>query len=266
MNIKRNILTGATQSGLIWNSPTFKYRHLIKKLVQPLQVIPNFRSISVCLLLKSGEGTWMSSAPKTSLRILAKGLHRGNLLLNYHFASQNRVVFPEEFLEVDELQASIRSICEGDQVYNTYSFTRTCQDCSVLVAVHTSSPVASKLKFYHDTIEQLEHFTNTFLDETLPVYIKELPALAHTRFASDIAYRHRMITARTVSKKDFNLTESELEVLYWSAQGKSADEIALILSLTKNTVDTYRRRIIEKMNVSNITQAVYLASSAGLIV
>src|SRR3990167_3710389 len=31
-----------------------------------------------------------------------------------------------------------------------------------------------------------------------------------------------------------------------------------ILGLTKNTVDTYRRHLIEKMEVSNITQAVYL--------
>ncbi|OGT54893.1 MAG: hypothetical protein A3F17_08915 [Gammaproteobacteria bacterium RIFCSPHIGHO2_12_FULL_41_15] len=255
-----------SKSKSLWDTPSFKYRHRIKKLVEPLRQIDGFGNVAICLLLKSGDKALVSSALKTSLKIVAAGLQRGNLLLNYHFAYQTRVVFPEEFSAQDELQSSISKICEADRLYSAYCITRTCQDCSVLIAVNASRPITHKLGFYQGSIDQLEIFANHFFDKAMDIFIDELPALANSRFATEAEFRHRVLLTRTVSKKDIDLTESELEVLYWSAQGKSADEIAAILGLTKNTVDTYRRRLIEKMEVSNITQAVYVASSAGLIV
>ena|SRR3990167_196728 len=209
----------------LWKAPSFQYRHLVKKLVEPLRKIEGFGNVTIGLLLKSGEKAWISSASKTSLKIIDAGLQRGNLLLNYHFANQARVVFPEEFSAQDKLQISITKICETDKLYSAYCVTRTCQDCSILIALNTSRPISHKLKFYQNTIDQLEIFANHFLDQTLDIYVNELPALAHSRFATDAGYRHRVILARTASKKDMNLTESELEVLYWSAQGKSAEEI-----------------------------------------
>lgn len=264
--MKKNKLITKKIGKQLWHSPIFRYRHLVKKLITPLRQIKDFGSIAVYIILKSGERAGLSSAPKTSLKIIASGFQRGHLVLNYHFANQTRVVFPEEFSEQDALQTSINKICESDKLYSVYCITRTCQDCSILIAINTTKPIKHKLKFYNETIDQLENFVNYFLDESIGIYIDQLPALVNSRFATDTAYRHRVLLTRTVSKKDIDMTESELEVLYWSAQGKSAEEIAAIIGLTKNTVDTYRRKLIEKMWVSNITQAVYVASSAGLIV
>lgn len=54
------------------------------------------------------------------------------------------------------------------------------------------------------------------------------------------------------------LSEREFEVMRMIALGKSVSEIADILSLSINTVNTYRTRILEKMGLNNNTQiAIY---------
>lgn len=54
------------------------------------------------------------------------------------------------------------------------------------------------------------------------------------------------------------LSEREFEVMRYIALGKSVSEIAEILSLSINTVNTYRARILEKMGMeTNIQIAIY---------
>jgi len=62
-----------------------------------------------------------------------------------------------------------------------------------------------------------------------------------------------------------NLTERELEVLRWSADGKSAAEIADILSISKNTVDFHIKNAVQKLQTSNKTAAVVRAIMMGLL-
>jgi DNA-binding CsgD family transcriptional regulator len=61
------------------------------------------------------------------------------------------------------------------------------------------------------------------------------------------------------------LSEREVEVLGWVAQGKSNTVIADILSIASGTVDTYLRRIFEKLNVADRTSAAVKGVSLGLI-
>lgn len=62
-----------------------------------------------------------------------------------------------------------------------------------------------------------------------------------------------------------NLSEREVEVLGWVAQGKSNTVIADILCIASGTVDTYLRRIFEKLNVADRTSAAVKGVSLGLI-
>lgn len=62
-----------------------------------------------------------------------------------------------------------------------------------------------------------------------------------------------------------NLTERELEVLRWSADGKSAGEISDILSISKNTVDFHIKNAVHKLRTSNKTAAVVRAVMMGLL-
>ncbi|HEY1124015.1 MAG TPA: LuxR C-terminal-related transcriptional regulator [Sphingobium sp.] len=61
------------------------------------------------------------------------------------------------------------------------------------------------------------------------------------------------------------LSDRELEILRWVAQGKSNAVIADILSLSAGTVDTYLRRIFEKLGVADRTAAAVRGVSSGYI-
>jgi len=47
------------------------------------------------------------------------------------------------------------------------------------------------------------------------------------------------------------LTPRELEVLRFIADGKTSKEIAACMTITLKTVETYRSRIIEKLDIHN---------------
>jgi len=61
------------------------------------------------------------------------------------------------------------------------------------------------------------------------------------------------------------LSERELETLTWAARGKTSEEIASILGLSKRTVDFHIDNARGKLSVATRTQAVLRAVSTGLI-
>ena len=65
--------------------------------------------------------------------------------------------------------------------------------------------------------------------------------------------------------RDHGLSQREIEILRWVAQGKSNSVIATILGISGGTVDTYLRRVFEKMDVTDRTAAAVKGVSMGLI-
>ena len=61
------------------------------------------------------------------------------------------------------------------------------------------------------------------------------------------------------------LTDRELEVLKLAAQGLTNKAIAYSLSISDRTVQGHLRRIYEKLNVANRTEAVVRASQLNLL-
>lgn len=61
------------------------------------------------------------------------------------------------------------------------------------------------------------------------------------------------------------LTAREVEVLKWTADGKSSQDIADILSIGKRTVDFHVSNCIVKLNVANKTAAAVRAAMLGLL-
>jgi LuxR family transcriptional regulator len=60
------------------------------------------------------------------------------------------------------------------------------------------------------------------------------------------------------------LTIREVEVLKWSAKGKTAAEVAMILDLKQRTVNFHIGSAIRKIGVSNKTSAVVQAALSGV--
>lgn len=61
------------------------------------------------------------------------------------------------------------------------------------------------------------------------------------------------------------MSERELEVLKWSAAGKTAADVASILSLSQSTVNFHIRSVITKTNAANKAGAIAIAALRGWI-
>ena len=61
------------------------------------------------------------------------------------------------------------------------------------------------------------------------------------------------------------MSERELEVLRWSAAGKTAADVACILSLSTSTVNFHIRSVITKTNAANKAGAIAIAVMRGWI-
>ncbi|CAN7722756.1 LuxR family transcriptional regulator [Variovorax sp. LjRoot130] len=61
------------------------------------------------------------------------------------------------------------------------------------------------------------------------------------------------------------LTRGQAEVLRWTADGKTSEEIASILSISANTVNFHIKNAIAKLRVANKSAAVARSSKLGLL-
>ena len=61
------------------------------------------------------------------------------------------------------------------------------------------------------------------------------------------------------------LSDRELQVLQHIASGKTVSEIGDELSLSVNTISTYRSRILEKLNLSNNAELTRYALDNNLV-
>lgn len=64
---------------------------------------------------------------------------------------------------------------------------------------------------------------------------------------------------------NMELTRRELEILKWTAEGKTSAEISLILSISENTVNFHQKNMQKRFNAPNKTQVASYAAAIGLL-
>ncbi len=72
------------------------------------------------------------------------------------------------------------------------------------------------------------------------------------------------VNSRFLGKNDV-LSSREREVLYHIAEGRLSKEIADLLSVSKHTIDSHRRNMLQKMKVANAGELIKKAIKEGLI-
>ncbi len=66
-------------------------------------------------------------------------------------------------------------------------------------------------------------------------------------------------------ERDFDLTERELECLFWIAEGKTSDEIAMILGISRNTINNYITSVMRKTATKTRSEAIAFAVRNNLV-
>lgn len=114
------------------------------------------------------------------------------------------------------------------------------------------------------TKKELHDYTIKFFEHVLPHYSMDKSSLRYSRFSQDATFRKKFIYGDVVEITP-EFTERELLCLYWSKMGKTAEEISIILSLSKATVRGYLENIREKYDVSCLQEAITLATEQRII-
>lgn len=84
-------------------------------------------------------------------------------------------------------------------------------------------------------------------------------------FANILQAKLYEIKNETHTCENITLSVREKEILRWTADGKTSEEIAIILSLTIDTINFHQKKIQNKMGASNRVQAVAYAIAKGHI-
>ena len=90
-----------------------------------------------------------------------------------------------------------------------------------------------------------------------PIDFEILAAIIETRLGKG--------TRNEAWSRQVALNERELECLLWSGRGKTSPEIAIIVGLSKRTVNFHIENACRKLNVATRTEAVVKATSGHLI-
>ena len=90
----------------------------------------------------------------------------------------------------------------------------------------------------------------------------------YMRFLVNVAHQGflRVLTPQWQLPQEKSLSRRECEVLKWAADGKTAYEIGLILSLSRETIKFHLRNAGSKLGVHNCTATVVRATTLGLLV
>ncbi|SFU07259.1 LuxR family transcriptional regulator [Kosakonia arachidis] len=64
---------------------------------------------------------------------------------------------------------------------------------------------------------------------------------------------------------EMRFSKREREILKWTAEGKTSAEIAMILSISENTVNFHQKNMQKKFNAPNKTQIACYAAATGII-
>lgn len=93
------------------------------------------------------------------------------------------------------------------------------------------------------------------------------PVTAHTnaRSLANIAHQtlHHLFSAKL--KRQIGLSSREVDVLRWTADGKSSGDISHILTISQNTVNFHIKNAVAKLQTTNKTAAAVRAATLGLL-
>jgi two-component system invasion response regulator UvrY len=76
----------------------------------------------------------------------------------------------------------------------------------------------------------------------------------------------KLTSEKTQSENPFSgLSERELQIMFMITRGEKVTDISDVLNLSSKTVNSYRYRMFEKLNISNDVELTHLALQHGII-
>ena len=112
-------------------------------------------------------------------------------------------------------------------------------------------------------VESKSMFSMFWTDTTAPISQEDIDNVGLKLEWISTAVLSKMNQVR--QKSHITLSEREKEILRWSGDGKTAEQIGLILKLSHSTVNFHLRNAMHKLDAPNKTTAVVKAIYLGLL-
>lgn len=149
------------------------------------------------------------------------------------------------FVWSDELFVSARNMWEDAKAHGLdYGWAQSCRDVQGISGMLTLS-------------RSQEDLSDSELRAKTPE-MSWLVQVAHFGMS-------RCLTSSMLPEAGVTLSKREIEVLRWTAEGKTSGEVADILRIAERTVNFHINNALVKLNASNKTAAAIRASVLGLL-
>ncbi|MGA7750507.1 MAG: autoinducer binding domain-containing protein [Gallionella sp.] len=149
------------------------------------------------------------------------------------------------FVWSDELFASSRDLWEDARAYGLeYGWVQSCRDAQGISGMLTLARAQEDLSA-----------------SELRAKTPEMSWLAQTAHFG----MARCLTAKLLPEAEVMLSNREIEVLRWTAEGKTSSEVADILRIAERTVNFHINNAMAKLKASNKTAAAIRAAVLGLL-
>lgn len=168
-------------------------------------------------------------------------------------------------------------LCENDKgISETYSnllrnkhaihrvFYKICRttEFDIILGAANSSPVLDKFRFYKKTHKDFNGFAVKFIAENSYIFKEHNNELKSSEYFNDFSILKKLFTH---TEQVQSLTPREKECLLYTAKGFTTEDISRLLSISKYTVEEYKKSILKKFNAVNMTNAVYIAMTQGYL-
>lgn len=243
-----------------------RFRDKISYLCQDLSSIANLKYFSICIIYKDIiPSIIISNMVHWSIPYHTLGYKRSDADFAYESLSNKPYYFHKDIL-YDELQQEIIKIMNTKyHIYDTFALIRECSECVFILEAYHNYLIIRPQEIYLKAKDKFEDFCIEIISELLDNLVEEACYKQHLLIFRDKKYLSDVIKDK-INYSFENLTLRELECLRWIRMGKTADEIAIILSISVHTVQTYLKNIRAKMQATSISQALANAINLKLII
>lgn len=134
--------------------------------------------------------------------------------------------------------------------------------------------ILSHYKNIHYIVQALKNHVRAYLakDTKTDELIDTIRSVNHGKgvfFGDTIAYKTLLDSfgneENIISGKPYELTAREIEIIEYLAKGYSSKEISTLLQIDKNTVESHKERIKNKLGVSTVIEIVVFALHKRII-
>jgi two-component system response regulator FimZ (fimbrial Z protein) len=168
-------------------------------------------------------------------------------------ALKNKII---NVLVIDLELNGLKSIYELKAIIRSFPNTKVLVFTNLNEQIYASNAIKAGASGFIHKSSKLETLGNTILRVAQGVVIM-----------NDTVRRNLVLIAKQNKTEQIyrKLSNREVEVLRYLSDGKKNNEISKILGLNEKTISTYKLRLLQKLNVSNLVDLVNKAKNLEIV-